>query len=178
MDWGTIAIIAIGGATLLLVIISLVWGTGLWRRREKAKIKVGPPDYRVDGVEPKIRVYLGIEFLRSGGSDIRYVSQLILKPDQELYEELRQYFELTSDGMIKLDTRIPLPRDKFTSSYNMWEPPTYKALPNIQDTQERDKATQIAKQLSQESYKIGLVWEDNGKITWKTVSTKTSARWV
>jgi len=175
MDWQIIAVIV---GLLAIAVPLIIWGTGLWRRREKAKIKVGPPDYRVDGVEPKIRVYLGIEFRRSGGNDFRYARQVILKPDQEIYGQLRQYFDLPSDGIIKIDTRIELPRDKFASSYDMWGPPTYKALPNIQAVEDWDKAKQIASQLEKKSYKIGLVWEDNGKITWKTVSTKTSARWV
>lgn len=176
MDTATIATLVIGGATLLLVVVSLVWGTGLWKRREQVTIRVTSLSYAADGVLREIKVYLGIEFRRSGGNDVRYVSQVILKPDQEVYEELRQYFELPSDGMIKLDTRIPLPRDEVAST--SMPHPTYKALPNIQDTQERDRATQIATRLSQKSYKIGLVWEDNGKTTWKAVSTEAFGKWV
>lgn len=176
MDDGTIAGLAIGGVTLLLVIISLVWGTGLWRRREKVKIRVTTLDYIVHGVEREIKVYLGIEFRRSGGNEVRYVSQVILKPDQEIYNQLRQYFELPSDGIIQFNTREKLSRDEVAPG--SMPRPTYRALPNIQDTQERNKASQIASQLSQKSYKIGLVWEDTGKTTWKTISTEDFAKWV
>lgn len=178
MDGMTIAGIAIGVATLILVTISLIWGTGLWRHREKVEIRVTSLSYSVDAIERKIRVYLGIEFLRSGGNDIRYISQVMLKPEQETYNQLKQYFELPPDGIIRIDARIELPRDKFTSSYGRWEPRAYKALANILNTEELDKATQIATQLKQKPHKLGLVWEDTGKTTWKTVSTETSGKWV
>jgi len=174
MDWEPFVTVA----TLIVVIVTLIWGAGLWTRREKVKIRVTGLSDRVDGVERQISVYLGIEFRRSGGNDIRYISRVLRKPDQEIYGQLRQYFELPSDGMMKWDTRIELPRDKFVSSFNNLEPLTYKALPSIQSGVDRDKATQIASQLSQKSYKIGLVWEDNGKTVWKTISTECRGKWV
>jgi hypothetical protein len=173
MEAGTIAVIATAVAVPLIG-----GGIGLWRRRNNVRIKVTNVNYVVDGFEREIRVYLGIEFRRSGGSDIRYIRQVILKSDQETYSQLRQYFELPSDGLIQYDTQIELPRDKFVSSFNKLERPTYKALPNIKNAEERDTVTQIAKQLSQKSCKIGLVWEDNVKTTWKTVSTKSRGKWV
>ena len=178
MDGVTIAGIAIGVATLILVTISLIWGTGLWRHREKVEIRVTSLSYSVDAIERKIRVYLGIEFLRSGGNDIRYISQVMLKPEQETYNQLKQYFELPPDGIIRIDARIELPRDRMISSYNNLESLAYGAHPNIQSAEDRGKTKQIATQLSQKSCKIGLVWEDNGKTTWKTISPETFAKWV
>jgi hypothetical protein len=64
------------------------------------------------------------------------------------------------------------------SSYNYLESLAYEAHPNIQIAEDRDKAKQIATQLSQKSCKIGLLWEDNGKTTWKTVLPENFAKWV
>ena len=126
MDGGTIGVIAIGGATFLLVIISLIFGSGLWTRREKVKIKVTGLSCNLTN-EGELKVYLGMEFRRSGGSDIRDIKQVIIKPDQEIYDKLSQYYELDSEGTLKIDTRIELPREKFVSSYDKWENPTYES---------------------------------------------------
>ena len=178
MDTATTWAIVIGGATLLLVIVSLIWGTGLWKRREKVKIRVTTLNYGVHFDPQAIDVDLAIEFHRTGGNDIRYVHQVLLKPDKEIYNQLRQYFELPSDGIIKLGQRMELPRDKFISSRGFIPKLTFEVSPNLRNKIERSEVESIASQLSQKSYKIGLVWEDNGKITWKAVSTEAFGKWV
>ena len=167
-------------AGLILGLVNFLWGViSFWTRREKLKIRVTSPSYAIDGIHRQIRVYLGIEFRRSGGADIRYISRVILKPDQETYSQLGQYFNLPSDGIIRYDTRIELPRDKVMSSFNnIVHRTTYKALPEIKNAKDRDKATQIARQLKQKTCKIGLVWEDNDKTIWKTVSPDNFMNWV
>ena len=177
MDGGTVVGTAVGVATLFFVLITLIWGSGLWGRREKIRIKVTNLACNITS-DRELKVYLGMEFRRSGGSDIRDIKQVVIRPDQEISDELSQYFELDSEGSFIIDTRIELPRDKFMSSYDKWEHPTYRISPNTQNPPQRSEVMQIASQLNQKSYKIGLVWYDNDKITWKTISPEYFAKWV
>jgi len=148
----------------------------LWTRREKVRIKITGIDYRVHGVKKELKVYLGSELHRSGHKEIRYINQVCLKPERQRYSELCHYFNLSDDGLVKFNGRIKLPRDTIVR----WptDDPSYKALSEIETTDERDKAQQIASKLSQKVHRIGLVWEDTGKTTWKTISKGKYGKWV
>lgn len=179
MGVGTIAGIAIGGATLILVIISLIWGAGLWRYREKVKIRVTRFDYEITR-EREFQIYLDMEFCRSGGRNIRYVSQVFIKPDHETFSQLVQYFELPADGLIKSDIkpdmRIELPGDKsivpcINIPIPIYRKSTLEPIP-------RSVVTPIASQLKERCYKVGLIWEDTSNVMWKEISTDDFAKWV
>jgi hypothetical protein len=177
LDWQII----IGLVTLALVIFTIVWGTGLWKHRERVKIRITTLDYSIDSVGRKITVYLGYELQRSGGKEIRYTTQILLEPDKQTYSKLCEYFKLPEDGLIRINERLKLQRDNIVSPYMGGATPSklvYPALPGIQDAKQRDIAQQIASQLSQRVHKVGVVWEDDGKTTWKTISKEDHGKWM
>ena len=178
MDWHLI----ISLATLTLVIFTIVWGTGLWVRREKVKIKFSSINYKVDPSKPEIKVYWGAEFQRSGQKDVRYIKQILLKPDKQTYRKLCKYFELPEDGMIRINEPLRLPRDARVTPIQSGEPPfhpVYPALPGLpRSAEQRDEAQQVANELSQKTHKVGLVWDDGGKTTWKTIAKEDYGQWV
>jgi hypothetical protein len=172
--------IIISLATLALVIFGIVWGNNLWGRREKIKIKFSSIDYKVDPSKPEIKVYWGAEFQRSGAKDARYIKQILLRPDKETYGELSKYFTLPRNGLIEINDRLELPRDTIVSSIIILASyPIYPALPALpRDAKQRDKAKQVADELSQKPHAVGLVWEDTGKTTWKIIRKEDYGRWV
>ena len=177
LDWQII----IGLIGLALVMVTIVWRTGLWTCRERVKIKITTLDYTVDSVEKKITVYLGYELQRAGGKEIRYTTQILLKPDKQPYSKLCEYFELPEDGLIRINERLKLQRDNIVSLYvggGTPVHPSYRALSGIQNTKQRDIAQQMASQLSQKIHKVGLVWENGKKITWKTISKEDHGNWI
>jgi len=177
LDWQII----IGLVTLALIIFTIVRGTGLWKHRERVKIKITTLDYIIDSAEKKITVYLGYELQRSGGKEIRYTTQILLKPAKQTYSKLCQYFKLPEDGLIRISEQLKLQRDNIVSPYmggGTPSKPVYAALPGIQNAKQRDIAQQIASQLSQRVHEVGVVWEDDGKTTWKTISKEDHGKWV
>jgi hypothetical protein len=172
MDWRLI----IGLATLVLVIFTIVWGTGLWTRREKVKIKITKLEYTALELTDSIMVWLSCDVWMSGGKDIRYITGFRLKPDEHTYSQLCNYFDLPKDGLIKLNQRIELRRDEIkpTSGLRVH----YPALPAKKASmQEAKEATSL---LTQERRKvnIGLVWDDSSKTTWKKISKENYGKWV
>jgi len=152
-------------------------------RRERVEIRISNLNYQVHGVDRKLTVYLGIEIQRSGRKEMRYVKQILLQPDKQIYGQLCDYFNLPSDGLIRINEQIKLPRDyKATFSHMASESPNYPvytALPELpKDTETRDKAKEIALELSQKMHKVGLVWDDNGKTVWKIVTKEDWGEWV
>jgi hypothetical protein len=144
------------------------------------KIKITTLDYSIDSGERKITVYLGHELQRSGGKEIRYTTEILLKPDKQTYSKLCEYFKLPEDGLIRINERLELPRDKIVYPYIGGErlsKPCYPALPEIQNAKQRDIAQQIASQLSQRVHEVGVVLED-GKTTWKTISKGDQGKWM
>ncbi len=163
-------------ATLALVIFTIVWGTGLWTRRERVKIKFTNIDYRI--IAPKqeirVRVYVGGEFQRSGEKEIRYINQVIFQPDKKLYNKLSKYFNLPASGLIKINTRLKLQREVIVALS-----PSYPDYAMRSGVQEQPLAIQkIAEELAQKTYKVGLVWEDKpDKIKWKTITPEDFEEW-
>lgn len=177
MDINTIGLI-IAGITLVFVIIGFFFGPRPWTRKEKVKIKF-TISYRVPGHTPQIKVYWGDEFLRSGGKEIRYTKRIVLKPDKHTYRKLCKYFALPKNGEIEINERLPLPRDVIVSSHQGGEPPLYPDYAMLPGVQEKWNTLQkIASELSQKTHKVGLVWEDSGKTTWKKVPQEKLGKWV
>jgi len=176
MDWHLI----ISLATLVLVIFTIVWGTGLWLRREKIEIKIESMCYNVDDVYRKVKVYWGGKFKRSGRKETRYITKIYFKPDRQTYGELQQYISLPGDGVIKIDTYIELPRDKIGYSGYGDEAfyPEYDAFSETNSTEKWRIARQLASELSQKRFEVGLVWEDGGKTKWKMISSGELGKWV
>jgi hypothetical protein len=150
-----------------------------WARREKVKIKITGLDCRVHGIDRKLTVYLGNELQRSGGKEIRYITQVLLKPEKQTYGELRNYFNLPDDGLIRFGGRIKLPSDTIVPLYKpqFATYPEFAAVSRIQED-ELGSIQAIADKLSQKTHRVGLVWEDSGKTTWKTVSKEDYGKWI
>ena len=171
MDWQII----IGLVTLVLVIFTIVWGTGLWTRREKVKISVTKPSYSANDSDRVLRVFWSCELQRSGEKEIRYITQIQLKPDKQVYNELRQYFNLPEDGVIRITNRLELARGKIVSTGHGVDKgvyPEYKAFIETKDIEKWKIARQLASELEQKVFEVGLVWEDGGKTKWKKMDQK------
>ena len=176
--------------SIFIVIISAVFEAlksfwDFWIRRERIKIRFEEPTYKVtvrdSGVQRIIRLYWECEFRRLGGEDVRNIKQIQLKPAKEPYGKLKQYFKLPEDGVIKINKSLELPRGKKVTSAFGGTPvyPEFGVLPATpRDTGTRDEAQVIANELSGKTHKVGLVWDDNEKITWKTVRQEDYGNWV
>jgi len=181
-DWRLV----ISLVTLVLIIFSTLWGTNLLARKERVKIKIDSVHYGIDdgsgtvNGRGKIKIYWGGEFCRSGEKDIRYITEIRLIPDQQTYDELRQYFNLPADGVIRINDRWELPRSKIASSrfgddaaYS-----DYDAIIQAKDTEEWKVPRQLASTLAEKTIEIGLVWDDSRKTTWKTIPKEKFGEWV
>ncbi len=176
MDWQII----ISLITLALVIFTIVWGTGLWARREKVKIKITSISYGVNDSDGIVKVYWGGEFKRSGRDGIRYITQILLKPDGQKHAELQQYFSLPQDGVIRINERLELPRHKIVSSGHGDTAfyPDYDAFKETKDAKKWKIVRQIASELGQDTHEIALVWEDKpNKIKWKAIRPADYGQW-
>ena len=171
LDWLTITGLAVSLLTLLLVIFTIIWGTGLWARREKVKINVTKPSYSVNDFDRVLRVFWSVEVQKLGGQEVRYVAQICLKPDAQIYRELQKYFKLPQDGVIRISKRLALPRGKMASSGHGDEAayPEYEAVKETKGTEKWKKARQLASELELKRFEVGLVWEDGGKSKWKMI---------
>jgi len=177
MDGMTIAGIAIGVATLILVTISLIWGTGLWRHREKVEIRVISLDYIVYANGRHFGLHPHIELRRSGGKDTRCVRALYVMPlDEQTYSELSKHFKLPEDGQIAVFSRTELPRDKiveFTGGRI-----TFPSLRASENHQALSYVKQIVTLYGEKDHKIAIRWEDTDKVTWKTIPEGKFRMWV
>jgi hypothetical protein len=169
-----------GVLALMLAAIGIIWGKGLWARREMVKIKITSISYRVDDSSRIIKVYWGGEFKRSGGDEIRYIAQILIKPASQTYTELQQYFSLPNDGVIRINERLELKRAKIVSSGHGEGAfyPDYAALPEVKEAEKWKTARQKSSELGQKQHKVCLVWEDGGKAKWRTISPKELGKWV
>jgi membrane protein implicated in regulation of membrane protease activity len=73
-------IIALLGIIIMVVLF-------LWPRREKVKIKTGGLNHRVgERAQNKVAIFklYTTELQRTGGKDIRYLTQILLKLDEHL----------------------------------------------------------------------------------------------
>jgi len=167
MDWH----LFIGLATLVLVIFTIIWGTGLWTRREKVKFLVTKPNYNANEYDRVLRVFWSVEIQKFGGQEVHYVAQICLKPDGQTYDKLKRYFSLPDDGVIRINKRLALSRGHIASSGHGDEAayPEYGTLMKTNDIEKWKIARQLLSELSQKAFKVCLVWEDGGKTKWKTI---------
>jgi len=170
MDWYLI----ISLATLVLVIFTIVWGTGLWVRREKIKIKVTKPAYSANEVDRVLRVFWSCELQRLGGEQLRYTTHICLKPDAQVYHKLKKYFNLPKDGVIRTPNRLELARGKIVLTGHGVDTgvyPEYDALMKTNDIEKWKIARQLLSELSQKVFEVGLVWEDkpSKKPKWRII---------
>ena len=174
MDWHLI----ISLATLVFVIFTIVWGTGLWTHREKVKFLITKPSYSTNDYDRVLRVFWSCELQRLGGEELRYITQILLKPDRQPYGELKRYFSLPDDGVIRINKRLELARGKIVSSGHGDEAvyPEYEAFKETKGTEKWKIARQLASELSQKVFEVSLVWEDGGKTKWKTI--KQEDGWI
>ena len=177
MTGSTIVIVVLSVLTFLGVIITIVWGSGLWRNREKTRLKFNQVSYSIRAYKGQLGLWPYMEFWRVGGRDLRYINKVILRPQRDIYEQLRKYFDLPKDE-ITLKTRIELPRDAVVSSDSRLPQYSYTALESFNDTQEQQKAGEIAQRLNGAAHTVGLVWEDNNKTIWKTVTPANFEKWL
>jgi hypothetical protein len=173
MDWHLI----ISLATLVLVIFTIVWGTGLWARREKVEIKTTGLNYKT--LEDRITLKLfSTEIKRSGEKEVRCLNQIWLKPDKHSYNELRQCFSLPENGELMLaEGRLEL-RKGYPKLVERWNDYEYSALVDMKQDEQRNKVNRILSEMSKRTFEIGLVWDDSRKTTWKTISPGELGKWV
>jgi hypothetical protein len=176
MDWQII----ISLITLALVIIGIIWGNGLWARREKIKINVTKPSYSANDFDGILRVFWSCELQRLGGNELRYTTHICLKPDTQTCHKLQKYFSLPKDGVIRTPNRLELARGKIVSTGHGVDTgvyPEYGALMKTNDIEEWKIARQLLSELSQKVFEVGLVWEDGGKTKWKIIKREVKG-WI
>ncbi|MBA7481583.1 hypothetical protein ES707_17057 [subsurface metagenome] len=164
LDWLTITGLAVSLLTLLLVIFTIFWGTGLWARRERVEINVTKPNYSVNDFDRVLRVFWSCELRRLGGEEVRYTSHICLKPDAQIYHRLKKYFNLPQDGVIRTPNRLELAREKIVSTGHGVDTgvyPEYDALMETNDIEKWKIAGQLASELESKRFEVSLVWEDN-----------------
>ena len=164
MDWYLI----ISLATLVLVIFTIVWGTGLWVRREKITITYPQMLVKLEtGKSTDIKIKCTFSLLYAKGTRDCYISETWLELDRRLWKKLRKYFEEVPlrmggipgpNGLKKLELGKPQPLGIDLSS---------RARRVITD-EERKELDDLIQKLRQR-YKIG--WKDSyGKTHWKTIN--------
>jgi len=171
LDWYLISSLA----TLALVIFTIIWGTGLWARIEKVEIKTSGVNYKTKRQELITFEVSDLEVQRTGQKEIRYLTKILLKLDEEDYGQLKGHVDFHSEReLILLDQRIGLPKHKIQRI--PW--PQYEW--RILDSSEWDKAKEgIQDKLSQAIFEVGLVWEDKpNKIKWQTIMKEDYGKWV
>jgi len=178
MDWSII----IGSVTLALIIFTIVWGTGLWVRREKIKIRSTKPSYSANDYDRVLRVFWSCELQRSGGEELRYTTHICLKPDAQIYRQLLEYFSLPNDGVIRITNRLELARGKIVSTGHGVDTgvyPEYDALMKTNDIEKWGKSRQLLSELNQKGFEVGLVWEDkpNKKPKWRKINQEDEG-WI
>jgi hypothetical protein len=182
MDWQII----ISLITLALVIFGVIWGNGLWARRERVKIKFSIIAYSIDTFNSniKIQVRWAADLQRFGGRNVRYTRQILIKSDIQKYSELCEYFNLPGNGVIEINEWLKLMRDDIVSPYQAEGRPNYpvfsalQPLPIPSDPAKLDAIRQIASELNQKAHKVCLVWDDGRKTKWKRISQKDYGSWV
>ena len=160
------------GLTLLVAIVSFVFGQRPWTRRERIKINVHKPGYSANDFDRVFRVFWSCELQRLGGEELRYTTHICLKPEAQIYHKLQKYFSLPEDGVIRITNRLELARGKIvTTGYGVDTGvyPEYNALIRPNDIEEWKIARQLALELEQKVFKVRLVWEDGGKTKWKMI---------
>ena len=177
MNW--ILFWQIAGPIIGLLTLSVTLWLYFWPRREKTKFLIVKPSYTANEGDKVLRVFWSCELQRSGVEEARYVSKICLKPDVKIYRELQKYFSLPECGVITIDKRLKLLRGDIVSSGHGPEAayPEYEAFKETNDTEKWKIARQLASELSQKAFEVGLVWEDGGKTKWKKIKQGDSG-WV
>ena len=168
------------GLTLLVAIVSFVFGQRPWTRRERIKINVHKPGYSANDFDRVLRVFWSCELQRLGGEELRYTTHICLKPEAQIYHKLQKYFSLPEDGVIRITNRLELARGKIVSTRHGVDAgvyPEYKAFIETKDIEKWKMTRQLLSELSQKVFEVGLVWEDGGKTKWKKIEQKDEG-WI
>ena len=157
--------------TFVLGLINFMWGPAILARREKVKISVPRPNYTINMGDRVLRIFCSVSFRRLGGEKVRNVDQFRLKPDAQIYQELKKYFNLPEDGVIKISLLLELPRGETVSSRQRHEPihPEHSALMETNDVEKWKEASQLVSELGKKAFHVCLVWEDGGETKWKKI---------
>jgi hypothetical protein len=179
MDWYLILSLV----TLVLILFTIVWGTGLWVRREKIKIKVTKPSYIANEYDRELRIIWSCELQRLGGEEIRYTAHICLKPDAQVYHKLEEYFDLPRDGVIRTYNQLELERGKIISTGRGVDTgvyPEYDALIDTGDSEKWKIAKQLSSKLREKEFEVGLIWEDkpNKKPKWRKIKQEDHGKWI
>ena len=162
------------GLTLLVAIVSFVFGQRPWTRRERIKINVHKPGYSANDFDRVLRVFWSCELQRLGGEELRYTTHICLKPEAQIYHKLQKYFSLPEDGVIRITNRLELARGKIVSTGHGVDTgvyPEYGALMKTNDMEKWKIAKQLLSELRQKAFEVGLVWEDkpSKKPKWRII---------
>jgi len=165
--------------TFGLGLVNLLWGPAILARREKVKISVSRPSYATHMHDRVLRVFCSVSFRRLGGEKVRNVDQIRLKPDAQIYQELKKYFNLPKEGEIIISELLNLPRGEIVSSRQRHVPihPEYSAVEETKGSEKWKRASQLASELGKKAFHVCLVWEDGGKTKWKKIKQEDSG-WI
>jgi len=167
--------IIIGIVTLVLVIFTVVWGTGLWARRERAKIKTRGLHFQFRLGDRIVFKLNSTELQRSGNKELRSVKRILLRLDKSLHDELSQYIDFSQSRELILTGRQGNLRKDEIRTVENWTDYEYKIL----DGSAWDKAKEkIVEQLHQATFEVGLIWEDNpSKTQWVRITPEDFDKW-
>ena len=186
MDTGTIVGLAIGGATLLLVIISLIWGPGLWTRREvvvfeeELNLNINPIRRKPSKSFPQhieqIGFALNFCLKRKSGEKERFVQSAYLQLDKALCQALSEYFEVPPDCAVRKECSPPvelkrnLPQRFHILSHPDWKlkpkmENLYRQLQDSDDSHVKDEIRKVEEIIGKlgDEYEIG--WTDTDENT-------------
>jgi len=169
MDWQ----ITISLITLALVIFGIIWGNGLWVRRERIEIVypnmlVQLKTNEVNGIHFECNFRLTyVQGLRE-----QYVSKIFIKFDKSSWERVRQFYKIPINICkgINHDARVRLPIGHQVQFGHDAFFPTRRDI----SVEKLEEINNIVQALTHK-YKIG--WEDTYKNThWKTVNQLRAMR--
>lgn len=161
--------------TLGLVIFGILWGNNLLGRREKLKIKT--TGVRLGSGNSGIVTFdiSDMEFKRSGEADLRYFDKVLIKLDENTYDELKKLIDLRGErNVVLLDSRRPIP--KYAPTKIDWPGWQWRIL----NRSDWDKVKErVQNKMAQVTFEIGLVWEDKPhKIMWKKITPRDYGKWI
>lgn len=163
MDWQII----ISSVTLALVIFTIIWGTGLWLRRETIKILYPNvlTELKVDN-GAWIHLEYSFNIFRVRGKRNYYVSEILLELDKHLCEKLRPYFRIPESMSISLNQQ-DLRKLEVGKSEHFGYDDDFQAKMTV--AKEKVEEFDNLVQKLWHRYKIG--WKDTyGEFHWKTIN--------
>ena len=145
----------------------------LWPRRERVKIKITTLNYHLQGsVNEKLTVELSGSVVRSGGKEVRSMTGARLKPDKHTLSILSQCFKFDNALITFRCKPLNIPKDA-NKPFGLFQ--TYLSLDM---NKSQNIKQELAYDLSQKTFEVSLVWNDNEKAKWKKITQEDYGKWV